>query len=273
MNVEGFPLALNPAVGTTAPATKLDTLGTIRSTAQTTPTGGEGVELAYQGGQGYLIAYRRSAPAYLPLNVEGATLALNPASGGNVGVGTATPQARLHVNGSLAADGNVGIGVVVPQAKLHVAGNVGIGISAPTPYRLDVQGGATRLKSSDQFPLTLEAGNALIPYAAVMQFRRHDGVPTWQFGAGAVGGVIQEFGLRDDIAGVWRLYVGPSGNVGIGRTDPVSKLHVQGPFTAEGSITASNGPISTTGGYDIVSSGKYFAVSKLIADSAGCYYA
>ena len=169
--------------------------------------------------------------------------------------------------------GNVGIGVVIPQAKLHVAGNVGIGISAPTTFRLDVQGGDTRLKSIGQFPLTLDAGNALIPYASVMRFRRHDGVPTWQFGAGALGGAIQEFGLRDDITGAWRLYIGPSGNVGIGRTDPVSKLHVQGTFTAEGSITASNGPISTTAGYDIVSSGKYFAISKLIADSQGSYYA
>jgi hypothetical protein len=39
-----------------------------------------------------------------------------------VGIGTAGPQAKLHVVGDAVVSGNVGIGTTAPQQKLHVAG-------------------------------------------------------------------------------------------------------------------------------------------------------
>ena len=48
----------------------------------------------------------------------------------NVGIGTTTPSAKLHVAGDLKVDsgatilGNVGIGTTTPNAKLHVAGDL-----------------------------------------------------------------------------------------------------------------------------------------------------
>ncbi|WOB66342.1 tail fiber domain-containing protein [Microcystis aeruginosa] len=68
--------------------------------------------------------------------------------GGNVGIGTSTPAAKLHVNGGNAViSGNVGIGITNPTAKLHVdggdaviSGKVGIGITNPAA-KLHVNGG------------------------------------------------------------------------------------------------------------------------------------
>ena len=56
---------------------------------------------------------------------------------GNVGIGTNTPDAPLHVIGNSLVTGNVGIGTNTPDAPLHVignslvTGNVGIGTNTP----------------------------------------------------------------------------------------------------------------------------------------------
>lgn len=47
-------------------------------------------------------------------------------NGGNLGIGTQTPSAKLDVQGSALFTGNVGIGTANPQAPLHVAGTVRI---------------------------------------------------------------------------------------------------------------------------------------------------
>lgn len=79
--------------------------GTIRSTLQTVPASGTGIEVFYDtvGGLGACVAYDRTGGTHKPLFIEGSILALNSAvTSGNVGVGTDTPSSRLHVNGSIS---------------------------------------------------------------------------------------------------------------------------------------------------------------------------
>jgi hypothetical protein len=202
-------------------------------------------------------------------------------------VGSAPSQAlsidakeAAHLLLQTTATGNVGIGTVMPQAKLHVAGNVGIGISTPTAYRLDVQGGDTRLKSSDRFPLYLDGGNPSLPFASVIVFRKSDATPAWQLGSGATTGVNHEFALVDAISGQTRLYVRSDGNVGIGtngpqeRLDVSGKVHVTSEIYVDGPLNQNQGRVAARRFYML--DGQRALVRSngtKLADDSGCYYA
>ena len=85
-------------------ASSLDTTGVLRATGATSPPTGAGTELIYVGGTGYLLAYDRSAAGFRPLIMAGTTLEWDVAStpammldaNRNLGIGTMSPQGRLH---------------------------------------------------------------------------------------------------------------------------------------------------------------------------------
>lgn len=111
----------NVGIGTTAPAAKLDTAGTIRSTAQTIPTSGEGLEVIYAGGNGYLTSYNRSSSAYRPLFIDSSFLQLNGISDQKVQIGKFnTPEIgreKLEV-----------FGRTIIQGDIHVSGCLIVGL-------------------------------------------------------------------------------------------------------------------------------------------------
>ena len=98
----------NLGIGTTAPACMQDVAGTVRSTAQTIPTSGSGLEMSYTGGNGYIVAVNRGTSirgsltlndAFSIANTGGSTQMTLDASG-HLGIGTTTPTNSLEIGGT-----------------------------------------------------------------------------------------------------------------------------------------------------------------------------
>jgi hypothetical protein len=115
----------------------------------------------------------------------------------DVGIGTATPQARFHVVGDSALIGNVGIGTVSPGAKLHVVGNsafmsrIGIGTTAPTTNLHIVNESAQ--SNGIRYPLLVETDAATVGMQLRSTFYTAAG-RTWSiegnsFSSGGIGSI------------------------------------------------------------------------------------
>jgi hypothetical protein len=107
----------NVGIGTNAPETELDVSGnSIQCSNQGRfkgwyTSGGSGLatEIGISLNEGYINAYNRTAGTYSPLNlVAGPSANIRLQTNGNVGIGTATPNYKLHVEGSGTADEIVG---------------------------------------------------------------------------------------------------------------------------------------------------------------------
>ena len=141
-------------------------------------------------------------------------------SAGLAGIGTASPQNLLDVNGAAS----IGYNVAAPSNGLIVSGKVGIGVTSPA-YPLHVVS-------------TSSAGN--IPFLAI---ENTSGATPGTFGPGVLllndvsgqhGFIIDEnqdsvgsFNISD-VSSPYTQYftVTQSGNVGIGTTNPANTLHV-----------------------------------------------
>jgi len=179
-------------IGTTAPSTALQVVGTVTATTFS--------------GDGSGITGITSAGGF----TDGGSNVYLATTADNVGLGTSSPGAyKLDIVGDLRvggtdffvddSTGNVGIGTTGPGAKLQVQGDV------------DIRSGTYWSSSTqaDRATLTWSSGSNVRLYAA-------SGYPLW-------------FGANGDQTG--QMVLSTSGNVGIGTTGPGAKLDVQGAIT------------------------------------------
>ena len=193
-------------IGTNSPSAKLEVsgntkvTGAIQPSAGNTETNGIMFPKDYAGGSGdaaWIRYYARSAESCtLEIGISNDAddhIALMP-NAGNVGIGTTTPSAKLHVSGGNAIiSGDVGIGTASPAAKLHVsdgnaiiAGKLTIGTTEIPQIHLAIGDNDTGLNQQGDGNLAIYTNN------------------------------------------VERMRINSDGNVGIGTNDPSHKLHIAG---------------------------------------------
>ncbi len=128
------------------------------------------------------------------------------APNGNVGIGTSSPNQRLHVEGTSYFNGNVGIGTSSPAARLSLGGG-----EANTKLALWQGSGANDL-------MGFGVGSG--------QFRIH------------LPNASNRFSFLDAPNGNELVTILGSGNVGIGTSAPQARLHVNGSAL----LTGGSGP-------------------------------
>ncbi len=158
-----FLNAQNVGVGNASPQSKLHVNGTSWFTGDNTPlpaSAGQGIAIGHTGGNGYLYSFDYGSFTPKSLVLQG--------PGGNVGIGTLTPQTKLTVNSTLFGiehtNGTVSLSTYLSSGAgwigtrsnhplyfytnnssqlmtLNQAGQLGIGTSTPLGgYKLDVAG-------------------------------------------------------------------------------------------------------------------------------------
>ncbi len=258
-NISGNEILLNPSggnigIGTTSPGQKLDVVSSIRTDSHMYIWDGSNnkVDMTYSASKGLINMYDNNNAQTVLIHTGGNSYF----NGGNVGIGTTSPQVKLDVVGnsvyfspdtagkntfmfttgtanygwmSIKADtttaikfnsngdsyfngGNVGIGTTTPQGKLDVGGVTGnygqVGI----------------LSDSNSKALNLE---------------ENSGGESWQLGISSAG----DLGFMDSNSAFSSssVVIQDGGNVGIGTTSPGFMLTVVGAISSQEQFVIAGG--------------------------------
>jgi hypothetical protein len=241
----------NVGIGTSSPAAKLDVAATIRSTSQGTPSSGSGLEIIGGSTQNYIVAYNRTTPAFLPLELQsslftvgvGGSERMRIDSSGNVGIGTTTPIAVSPAYGSLTLNGTTG-GIISfrtnnttetfrlqTQSTVTTINNIA---SIPMVFntnntermRIDPVGNVGIGTSSPAAKLDVQGGRSYFASNsdAFASYLRYNNSTAGVFLGSPSANAFQ---ISSSGGGAY-LNINSSGNLGIGTTNPTQRLHVMG---------------------------------------------
>lgn len=143
---------------------------------------------------------------------------------------------NLKVSGGSTLMGNVGIGTVTPLAKLHI--NSGANNNYATILATSNDGNNLVVSSHDTQPHSCTVFKISHEYSN-NPAKRNNGYISFYRGASDEGGFL-EFGTY----GLPRMIIDPSGKVGIGTSAPDEMLTVNGKIHAKEVIVALTGPLA-----------------------------
>lgn len=232
----------NVGIGTTSPGYKLDVAGDMNVGIN---TGFTTTRLNFLEGFSYIEAANVFGTGSISMNVGSGEIYLS--SNGNVGVGTSSPSQKLHVSGNGYFSGNVGIGTTSPNEKLEVNGSVrvtgaGLDVGYGNNSNNFVQIGNGRTTNGFAF-IDLIGDTTYSDYGFRIS-RNNGGANTntdlIHRGTGFLNlNATQAGGITLKTSNVERVRVNSSGNVGIGTTNPTTKLHVLGTTSSMPSLGAA----------------------------------
>ena len=219
----------NLGIGTTSPSTKLHVYNGEATIASST----DGVKLSYSNGNSSGVIDTAFSDKALEFRTNG-TSKMFIANAGNIGIGTNNPTQKLDVNGAIitqdyrsastfyltsgddwrfrsdtgsermriTSGGNVGIGINSPVAKLHVYQN---NSDDDTTAGVTIEQDGT--------------GDAALSFLLTS-------VRRWRLGIDNNDGDKFKISDATNLASSNRFTIDTSGNVGIGASSPLSKLHI-----------------------------------------------
>ena len=155
-------------------------------------------------------------------------------SSGNLGIGTNNATTKLDVNGTIHTSGNIGIGVNNPAVSIDTNRTD----SYKLPKGTTVQRPENPVKGYIRYNSSLD------------QFEGYGSGDAW----GSLGGVIDidqdtkilaeaspdEDKLRFYTNGVERMIIDNTGNIGVGKSNPTTKLDILGDFISTNITTTQN---------------------------------
>jgi hypothetical protein len=276
-----FLVSGSVGIGTTTPAAKLEVAsGEVRIVSSAAFT----THLNYLNtGMNYISCANNQSTIFRDSGTVG-TMMIIVGGTGNVGIGTASPTARLHVSGStggvfevdtaggattfyVSASGNVGIGTTNPVAKLHVIGNIsGSSFTSSVSNAVGFLGTSSWAQNvvSASFATTAQTANALNASntytiagltSAYVDVNGSGTIPT----TGIYRPSTKTLGLSADGELIFKIsnvsspatssietgnFIVQSGNVGIGTASPLGKLHVYGLLRVGGAANEQTGIIA-----------------------------
>jgi hypothetical protein len=155
-------------------------------------------------------------------------------SAGNVGIGTTNPLQRLHIQGTCRVEEELYVGPPNGSGTIFLGGGA---VGDPTYDHTVIQ---SRLyASTEKTELLLFKGNDVEGASGADRIRLRAGVIAFDTFSSATTNREEE-----NI----RMYIAGDGSVGIGTTNPLSLLHVQGTTRITGNTTLTATTASTTTG-------------------------
>jgi hypothetical protein len=256
-----FDNGTNVGIGTISPNARLSIEG-----GSNTPTSYGTLLVKNSSETGISFGASSTSYAWIQGNIYGSTYNLNlvlNAQGGNVGIGTTSPTAKLQVLGEYirlvnsadsqnillhadtsrvavsAPNGNLAFDTAnAERMRLDSSGNLGLGTSSPTE-RLSLVG-----STSTAFGVSLTPSgwnNArhrfTVPIsgdASMLSFNWNGSVvDSALYATSAIGisnGFLTFSTASSAVSPTERMRIASNGNVGIGTTNPLARLHIAGTF-------------------------------------------